>query len=178
MIPALAEHIAADTAVPPYEILVRGEGRRGACLELVLLESLIARGYHHDAALDTPVALAWWLHLARFDGEGILRLSSPLRAVADAGSKVPGQGHPAYVPEVLQAWGEAQQQRGRAGRVYDPLTDSPEAFATARVPGPQSPAPSPAPGAQGPGPEASSHNAVPSAPLSTMSKFPETGGAA
>jgi len=132
MVGALQKHVATEAAVPEFEVLHQGEGRRGAELELVLLDSLIARGYHHDAALNTPLALAWWLHLARFDGEGTLRLA-PVSEVPGSESQVPGRKE--YPPEVMQAWGEAQQARAKQGRPYDAATDSPEAIAeTLRAP--------------------------------------------
>jgi hypothetical protein len=131
MIGALLRHILADAAVPPYRVLGLGPvpeeaGPLGAPTELRLVAFLVSQGYDHELALDTPVALAWWLSLANSEAIGGLRLQPELDPAAPAPVPVPAKE---YAPEVMAAWGQSQQARHMAGRAYDPAVDSLEAFA-------------------------------------------------
>ena len=143
MIGALLRHILTDAAVPSYEIVDHGmpaddSGPLGACTELRLLTALVAQGYDHERALNTPVALAWWVKLADAEARGGVRLQREL--APDAPAPAPAK---AYSAEVMAAWGQAQQARTRAGRAYDPAVDALEAFAAqfSQDPKPQTPDP-------------------------------------
>lgn len=119
---AMMSWIVAEASCPRHtRDRSAGEGSRGAHPLLILVDSLMRHhGMVWPTVLDTPVALAWHLHLSHWEEQGAIHISTAEEITALEAAQVD-----AATAAELAAWSATQAERRRTGRPYDPATDAP-----------------------------------------------------
>lgn len=104
----LREFLRASTALPEVRVIPQEGATRATTptVPLLLLSLMREWGFSKRDALDQPVTLAWWFHLALLELRDCVQFPTPEYRLAIAEAERQRQN-----PEELLAWVESERQR-------------------------------------------------------------------